>query len=178
MSSLEIPPFLLQQIQEAKAILFLGAGASLSARAQDGTRPPTGSELGVLLANKFLGSKFQTDSLAQIAGYAINECDLPTVQEFIRDLLEPFHPSTAHEAIPRFAWAGLATTNYDRLIEMAYEKTKGSFQKPQVFIENGDRIDDKMRAAQSVKLLKLHGCVTRLNNLTCPLILTTDQYLT
>jgi hypothetical protein len=101
MNTIEIPPFLLQQIQEAKAILLLGAGASLSARDAEGNRPPTGAELGALLADRFLGGKFKTDSLAQIAGYAINESDLPTVQDFIRDVLQAFRPSKAHETIPR-----------------------------------------------------------------------------
>jgi hypothetical protein len=69
--------------------------------------------------------------------------------------------------LPCFRWAGLATTNYDRLIERAYERPD-SVQKPVPFIENGDRVDDLMRDPKSIKLLKIHGCITRTANVDSP----------
>ena len=45
-------------------------------------------------------------------------------------------------------------------------------------IDDSDRPDDQLRAANSVLYLKLHGCVTRIANRAIPLILTTDQYNT
>ena len=46
-----------------------------------------------------------------------------------------------------------------------------------MFIENGDSIDDKTRDPNHLKLLKLHGCITRTANPIAPLILTPDQYI-
>jgi len=175
---MDIPPVLNQEIQDAKVVLFLGAGASLCAKDTSGKSPPTARQLGELLANKFLGGKFHDAPLAQIAELSVSETDLLTVQDFIRTVLEPFQPSPAHKLLPRFKWAGLATTNYERLIELAYEGDPVSLQIPKPFIENGDRVEDNMRDPKSVMLLKPHGCLTRLSNPLCPLILTTDQYLT
>src|SRR5687768_14986800 len=96
MNSTEIPPFLLQQIQEGKVVLFLGAGASMAATDENGNHPPSGTRLGELLSEKFLGGKFKTAPLAQIAEYCITESDLTSVQEFIRETVQPFNPSSAH----------------------------------------------------------------------------------
>jgi hypothetical protein len=123
-----------------------------------------------------LGGKHKDLSLDQVGEYAISESDLVSVQEYLRELFEPFQPTDAHQLLPSFRWAGLATTNYDRLIERAYEKPDAA-QKPVPFIENGDRVDELMRDPKSVKLLKLHGCITRTANADCPLILTPDQYI-
>lgn len=177
-SGIEISAQLAQQVQDGKAVLFLGAGASLCARDSGGNAPPGGRKLGELLADKFLGHKFRDAQLNQIAELAISESDLVTVQEFIQGVFEPFEPSAAHSGISQFKWAGLATTNYDRLIEKAYEANPAALQIPKPFIENGDRVEDHMRDPKGVMLLKLHGCITRLATPSCPLILTTDQYVT
>lgn len=174
---MEIPSVLEDQIREGKAVLFLGAGASLDARDQKGNRPPSGTELGSLLSDRFLGGKHKELPLNQIGEYAISEADLPTVQEYIREILEVFEPSEAHRLMTSFIWWGLATSNYDCLIERAYETTPEALQVPRPFIENGDRVEDYIRDPRHLMLLKLHGCVTRTSNPSCPLILTTDQYI-
>jgi tetratricopeptide (TPR) repeat protein len=174
---MELPANLIQDAQQGKVVLFLGAGASLSSQDSAGNAPPTGKRLGEMLSDRFLGGKFRESQLGQIAEYAISESDLTTVQEYIREIFDPFKPSEAHKLMPAFRWAGLATTNYDRLIETAYESNSQSLQIPRLFIENGDRVEENLRDPKAVMLLKLHGCVTRLTNQACPLILTTDQYI-
>lgn len=158
---MEIPAYLIEQVGQGKAVLFLGAGASLGAKDSKGNSPPNGAKLAQMLSHDFLGGKFANLPLATVAELAISESDLVTVQTRIKDLLEPFEPTVAHELIPKFMWWGLATTNYDRLIEKAYSADRSRVQTPQPFIENGDRVEDRMRDAASVMLLKLHGCVTR-----------------
>lgn len=175
---MDIPHALVQQIQDGKGILFLGAGASMSARNDKGQAPPMGKRLGELIADRFLGGKFKDASLAQIGELAISETDLTTVQDFIKDQFEHFAPSEAHKQVADFKWAGLVTTNYERLIELGYEANPRALQTPKPFIENGDRVEDSMRDPKAVMLLKIHGCLTRLSNPACPLILTPDQYIT
>lgn len=43
-------------------------------------------------------------------------------------------------------------------------------------ISDDDRVADKLRSQEDVRLLKLHGCITRTHDETLPLILTVDQY--
>lgn len=174
---MDIPDYLEQQLKEGKVALCLGSGASLEARDAKGKGPPTGRILAELLANKFLGGKYKDSPLAQVAEYAISESDLGQVQSFIRDLLEGLQPTAAHLAMTTFPWYGIATTNYDRLIERAYEQSKNAVQDVRPLIENGDKVEENLRDASNILLLKLHGCINRTSNGSCPLILTPDQYL-
>ncbi len=174
---MDIPSYLEAQIQDGKVVLFLGAGASRDASDKNGNPPPTGAQLASLLSKKFLGGKYSDYPLHQVGEYAISESDLVSVQEYIRGLFEGLEPSASYKLMCKFIWSGIATTNYDRLVERAYEITPGALQVPIPFIENGDRIEDKLRDSRNVPLLKLHGCITRITNVDCPLILTTDQYV-
>ena len=89
-----------------------------------------------------------------------------------------FEPTPAHCLLTKFVWGGLATTNYDCLVEKALSKKPTvTVQLPVPFIENGDRIIESLRDPKSVKYLKLHGCISRISNENCPLILARDQYL-
>jgi hypothetical protein len=160
-SVVDIPPYLEQQISSGKAVLVLGAGASLGSTDSSGKRAPKTDELRDLLADKFLGGRLKNRSLSQVAEYAMSESSLVAVQEFIRQQL----------------WWGLATTNYDRLIEKAYENSSKSAQHLVPFVENGESIDEYTRDPENLLLLKLHGCITKTANADCPLILTIDQYI-
>lgn len=174
---MDIPSDLLNQARDGRVVLFLGAGASSNAVTQSGHRCPTTKELGHLLSDKFLGGYMRDDQLGQIAEYAISETDVGRVQQFIRDMFLPLRPTSAHLLLPKLMWHGLATTNYDLLIETAYQEVKDRLQEPRPLVENKDRIDDNLRDPRNVLLLKLHGCVTRITNEECPLVLTPDQYL-
>jgi len=166
---MEIPPQLLSAVSDGRAVLFLGAGASVDAQNRDGKKAPGARQLGALLSQKFLGGKFDERPLNQIAELAICEADIVSVQTFVSEQFEGLLPTDAHRLLPTFSWAGLATTNYDRLIESAYEQCAARQQQLQAFIENGDRVEDRMRGSSSLMFLKLHGCVTRIQNPACPL---------
>lgn len=174
---IEIPSHLIQQVKEGKVVLLLGSGASCKAKDTNGKKPPMGKELARMLSDKFLGGKHAELPLDQVGEYAISESDLLSVQEYIREVFEPLRPTEAHNLLTTFRWEGIATTNYDRLIESAYENAQKPIQQPKPMIEDCDRIQDQMRNPNSVKLLKLHGCITRTSNSICPLILTVDQYV-
>ncbi len=159
-------------------MLFLGAGASLGATAPNGEQLPTTTELSVALADEFLGGEDADKPLGVIAELAISETDLTTVQSFIHDTFRDFQPAAFHRLIPTFRWAALATTNFDLLIEHAYQDCKQPAQELVPFYKNADRVDAKLRTPTSVPYIKLHGCISRHTDLTIPLILTTDQYVT
>lgn len=174
---MDIPDFLIQQIRERKAVIFLGAGASRDTLGKGGKKCPTTGELIEKLSTRFLGGKYKTSSLSQVAELAISETNLMEVQTFVSDLFEGLQPSPAHLKLPRFDWYGLATTNYDLLVEEAFRAPGAKGQTLRPFIETTDRVDENLKDPNNVLYIKLHGCITRINNPACPLILTTDQYI-
>jgi tetratricopeptide (TPR) repeat protein len=174
---MEIPALLQAEILAGNVVLMLGAGASLSAVNPDGDHPPAADGLAKLLADRFLGGELGNRPLNRVSEYAINRANLYDVQDFIATIFATLEPSAAHRRLCSFRWRGIATTNYDRLIERSYETSTTRLQEPAVFIENGDRIDDRLRNPDAVPVLKLHGCITKTHDKKCPLILTTDQYI-
>lgn len=113
-----------------------------------------------------------------VAELAISESDLGTVQEYIRTVFTDLQPARFHDLLPTFKWTAIATTNYDLVIERAYDRSRTPFQEPVPFIKNGDRVNARLRSPGSFMLLKLHGCITRTTDTAIPLILSVDQYLT
>jgi len=157
---------------------MLGAGASKEAMDSTGNHPPDGAQLAKSLADRFLGGAFANYALNQVSEYAINETNLATVQDYIASLFEPFLPNKSHCLMTSFRWRGIATTNYDLIVERAYsDKSIAPAQTLVPFLQNGDRVDERLRDPNALAYLKLHGCVTLTNNLDVPLILTTDQYV-
>ena len=174
---MELPDFLTTQVREGKVVLVLGAGASKGAHDPHDAAPHSSQQLAEKIADRFLGSKFRSLPLSEVSEYAISESSLVDVQDFIRSLFEPVEPASFHQLIPSFRWHGLATTNYDRVVEKAYEAQQDRLQNIVPIISNGDSVQDALRSFNSVLLLKLHGCISRTANESCPLILTTDQYI-
>jgi hypothetical protein len=125
---MDLPAFLEEQVKAGKVALLLGAGTSLDAEDTHGEHAPTPNQLRDMLADQFLGGKLKNRSLSQIAEYAISESNLLTVQDYIRRRFVGLKPTPAHQLLPTFRWWGLATTNYDRLIEDAYAATSGPCQ--------------------------------------------------
>ena len=175
---MELPDFLKTQVREGKVVLVFGAGASRDANSKaGGPVPHSSTELANSIAQRFLGGSYSSLPLNQVSEYAISESSLFDVQEFIRNQFEDLEPAPFHRLIPRFRWHGLATTNYDRVVEKSYDAEKQRLQAVKPIISNGDNIQDALRSPDDVLLLKLHGCISRTAVASCPLILTTDQYI-
>lgn len=175
---MELPTPLKAAIESGNAVLLLGAGASLACQDSHGKRPPSTAELAKLLCSKFLSPDYERHPLTQVADYAISESSLFDVQDYIREILLPFKPSPSHLLIPTFRWRAIVTTNYDHLIEDAYAAHSSPVQRLVPLFQNTDRWDDVLRDLDSVPLLKLHGCISKTRDDRCPLILSTEQYIT
>lgn len=174
---MDVPAPLMQSVETGNSILLLGAGASLSAENAQGDSMPRTDELAAKLAHEFVSPDYANAPLAQVAAFAISESSLFAVQDFIRDQLIGFNPSASHCLLPSFRWRAIVTTNYDRLVEEAYERSVKPCQKVVPLYNNTDRWDDVMRDPDKLPLLKLHGCISRTHDYDCPLILSSDQYL-
>ncbi|MBW3570797.1 MAG: SIR2 family protein [Gemmatimonadetes bacterium] len=175
---MQIPSSLVQDIRQGRVVLFLGAGASLGALTKQNARPPLADELRDRLSDRFLGGNFKKYPLSQVADLAISETDLVTVQEFVADQVRGLLPADFHRLIPTFKWRGIFTTNYDRVVETAYDVTDSRAQDVVPIFSDSDRLDERLRSQDQLALLKLHGCVTRTHDPELPLILTADQYIT
>lgn len=173
-----IPNVLVEEIRQGDVLLFLGAGASFGAEADDGREALSGQELARALSDRFLGGGFKTKSLSEIAELAISESDIVTVQYFVADLFRGLRPASHHLEVPTFRWHGIVTTNFDRVIEDAYEAQDARVQQLGVFLSDKDRVEDIVRSQDHTLLIKLHGCITRLVDESLPLIITPDQYVT
>ncbi|MGA9047543.1 MAG: SIR2 family protein [Dehalococcoidia bacterium] len=175
---MNIPQALLDEIRNGNAVLFLGAGASIGSKNNKGGTLPSSKDLTKLISNKFLGSNYVDYSLSAIAELAISESSLFEVQEFIKNIYYDFQPANFHGLIPTFRWHGIATTNFDLIIERTYEKAEHKLQTVVPFIKNQDRIDQLLTLKTSIALIKLHGCITYINDPNVQLILHADQYIT
>ncbi len=175
---MEIPPYLLNQVNAGNVVLLLGAGASLGAKNSQGDSIPSTQKLARKIADKFLGGSHGDDALQIVSELAISESDLMTVQEFIRDLYCDFHPAKFHQLLATFRWYGLATTNFDLIIERAYEACDKRRQELVTMFKNGDRVDERASSPRNLMFLKLHGCISRTQDPDIPLILTVEQYIT
>lgn len=175
---MHLPEPLVSEVTSGRVVLFLGAGASFGANTSTGGSPPLGTGVRDALSTEFLGGEYAGDSLAWVSELSISSTNLSRVQDFVAGLFADLEPADFHRLLPSFKWRGLATTNYDRLVEDVYAKVESPAQELVPFLSNQDRVDEKLRAPEHLALLKLHGCVTRTHDDDLPLILTADQYAT
>jgi tetratricopeptide (TPR) repeat protein/cold shock CspA family protein len=175
---MELPHQLGEDARQGRIVLVLGAGASVGATDENGRGAPDAPKLARLISERFLGGKHSNKELAFVSDLAISESDLGTVQEFVADQVRRLRPAPFHLRVPTFRWRGIASTNYDTVIEDAYATVATRAQTIVPFLSDRDRVDEKLRLENSLPLLKLHGCVTRTIDPSLPLILTPDQYVT
>jgi hypothetical protein len=168
--------WLIEKIQNGEAILFLGAGATIGATSTKSRKAVNGNELRDLISDKFLGGKKKDWPLSRVADYAKNQSSLMEVQSFIKELFEPLLPAEFHELIPSFRWHAIITTNYDLVLERAYENQKERLQTLCPVISNDDEFSKKICDPSLLPYLKLHGCITRINDNNLPLILASEEY--
>ncbi|MDR3692752.1 MAG: SIR2 family protein [Fimbriimonas sp.] len=171
-----LPELLNNEVQSGNVVLFLGSGASLAAKDNQGQQLPTASDLARRLSNKFLGGKHATKPLSTVADLCLGGTSLFELESFLVEVFQNSKPSQAHLRIPTFSWPGIATTNYDLLIEDAY-KTAKSLQTLHAATSDLDRATYKTAGHSNVELLKLHGSIDKAPNPNCPLILSVDQYV-
>ena len=153
-------------------MLFLGAGASRGATDTNGTVIPDGIELSKLIVDKYLKPTYLGRDLKTVYDLACSRRDVRELQRFLRDTLEPFQPTEAHKLLPDFAWHGIATTNYDLLIERAYSKVDRL-----VPITRDGSVPLDSLPSEKIVYLKLHGCITEYEDISAPLITSTEQIL-
>lgn len=173
----EIPPVLLQTIRDQKAVLFLGAGASFGASHPDRKKVPSGDGLRDLICDQFFGGRLKDRTLLAVSAMALNEAGFIDFQSFIRTIFDKFEPADYHRLIPTFRWRAIASTNFDLILERAYEQLADRVQKLVKTVKDGDAFDTRMQKTGSpLGFYKLHGCIDHYTDEQIPLVLGTEQY--
>jgi hypothetical protein len=98
--SIVLAPGLVSAVREERAILFLGAGASVGALHSKHLAIPDAEKLKDFLCDKFLGGELKKRSLPSVASYAINGAGILEIQSAIASLLSQFDPADFHKLIP------------------------------------------------------------------------------
>src|SRR6266849_3702219 len=170
-ASLSLPAELIHAVESQSAVLFLGAAASFGARHPRGDKIPNADRLRQLLSDRFLDGEEGSKPLAAVAELAVNESDLVKVQQFVRELLLPFQPANFHLLVPHFRWHAIVTTNYDLIIERAYEPENAPLQQLVPFVKDGQHVETQMKkAVAGVQYLKLHDCIDHYTDREIPLV--------
>ena len=173
----DIPPVLIDAIREERAVLFLGSGASIQALHPTGERIPQADKLRDLICDEFLGGKLKEKPLSAVSAMATTEAGLLGFQEYIREFFLPFGPADFHLLVPKFRWRAIATTNFDLVVEKAYEEVGKPLQSLVKVVKDGDGFDKRLqKEVDPVGFYKLHGCIDSFTDSEVPLILGTEQY--
>lgn len=152
---IDIPTGILQAIDRGECTLFLGAGASAAAGA------PAGSELSDLVCEQLLEQRRGNVPLELAASLVCSETgQRPNLESLIVRQLENLNPTMGHLRIPWFRWRAIVTTNYDQLIESAYEHESGAIQRIVKTLKEHDLVNEP-QDARTLPLLKPHGCISQ-----------------
>ncbi len=152
--------FLLQEMSSGNTVLFCGAGVS-----QD--RYPIWSTLvRNLAADVGLPTK-NMDYLDLPQWYVEARGRDALEQRLVRTYSAPAEPTRLQRILARFAWDVVFTTNYDRLLEQAFQEQG---REVDVVVEDPQigRVAERSRTT----LVKMHGCVSRPHSL----VVTREDY--
>ena len=166
---MKIPEELYNKIISGNCVLFVGAGASIEAGA------PSAQEMARELSEKYLQGEHQEEPLSKVTSYIETKPGLGRrlIIDYLINRLSPLKPSKAHFLLPKFKWPAIYTTNYDTLIEQAYERAGIKYKS---IISGCDLVTDMTDYYSYVLLYKPHGCISRPAVSETPIIITEDDY--
>ncbi len=156
-------------IEPERCTLLLGAGASIPSGA------PSGADLSKLLWKEVAKSAPQSEDLLETASILVRRHERAPVVKAIVTRLTGLKATGGLLALPRFQWAGMYTTNFDKILEDAYTAN----QIPFVPVRSNFDFSSS-EGTLGDRLFKLHGCISRDETLghKGSMILTEEDYET
>jgi tetratricopeptide (TPR) repeat protein len=167
---------LLDAIRSGRAVLFMGAGAARGAAKPDGGNIPDAPALAERIIKQFLDPNYAGLDFRSAYDLAASSRSVRELQTFLHTELIEYQPAGFHLKLPTFVWAGLVTTNYDLVIERAYEKCEDPTQELITFCQDRDGSTDRLGTGKLL-YVKLHGCITHYQEVNPPLISSTEQII-
>lgn len=159
----------LTAFERSNAVLFLGAGASMEGKG------PSGKELTESLKSQYSDVDFDTDEFLDVC-QSIVETPPHTLEDlraFVRQSLTGLDVPNGHFRIARLPWTGIFTTNYDDVVERAFDHRDCPRSCEPIYLEDQRLV---LPGPTTLPFYKLMGCVRRRANEPGDMVLTRGQY--
>lgn len=140
---------LIQEITPSRTVILFGSGSSIPSGA-----PSVGKLVGAYAQEFKLSPDFSLSEITQLA--ETKSQSRRKVVSLLRRYCSDLKPAGGLRNLPLYDWKSIYTTNYDRLIELAYEEREKSAK---VFASNFDFNSD--HGQPDVSLFKLHGTIEK-----------------
>lgn len=149
---------IVKRIHDEECLPFLGAGASLG----NGSGLPTAYQLATALADECDYPGGDRSDLFRVAQYYQMKFDADALRSFVGDeiLKGTRAPTTVHETIAALPFRYVITTNFDKLMERAFESARPP-KTPHVALykRHGDQVGFPLGTVRAPVVYKLHGTV-------------------
>ncbi len=170
-----IPLEMRHALESGECVLFLGAGIGRHMLDQNGKPAPNGSQLAQELAEHFeIDAEGSTD-LAKISQVVeIRKRGRKELHAFLQKRLANLTPDNDLQWLLSRPWKAIYTTNYDEVIERAFQLNPAPVQQPVVATVTADLVP--INNMFEVPIFHLHG--TLFGNKEPHIIITEDDYTT
>lgn len=158
------------KIKESNTILFLGAGASV------GEKRYLSKELIEYYESK-INKKLNEPNITKWLDIlsADDSFSRTHFDNFVQELLQKLSITDAHRIMAGIPWREIITTNYDLLVERAFDEIMSSSQKIYDIKSIRNQKQYNYREANTeVRYIKLNGCIS--DKSLYPLAFTTDDF--
>jgi tetratricopeptide (TPR) repeat protein len=152
---MDLPIGLTSAIESARCVLFLGAGIGASSRTAGGDKAPTGGELAADLAAQFEISDAEGATLPTVSRVVELRKGRLELEAFLSERLSGLEPDDALQWLIALPWQAIFTTNYDAVIERAFEQNPSPRRNPVVISSSAEVVALDPRF--DIPVYHLHG---------------------
>lgn len=159
-----------KNIKESNTILLLGAGASVGEKTYLSKDLIRYYEEKIKIRLDESNITHWIDILSANSNFSRSDFD-----NFVNDLLKKLKVTDAHRILASIPWREIITTNYDLLIERAFDEIEGTSSKLHDLKIIRNRQEYNYRESNSeIKYIKLNGCIQ--DKSKYPLAFSTDDF--
>lgn len=152
-----IPLGLKHAMESGECVLFVGAGIGRYVSGRDDNPGPDGQTLAKEMAEHFGLEVYDNYDLAKVAEVIELRKGRPELEVFLKQRLTGFEPNETLRWLFSLRWKAIFTTNYDHVIERAYELNSKPVQQPKSISITSDLIPTDARL--DVPIYHLHGAL-------------------
>jgi hypothetical protein len=144
------------KISDGNSILFLGAGASI------GEKKYLSKEI-IELYEEYLGKQYNENDVTNFVDIlsADPEFNRTHFDNEVENMLRKLKFTEEHKILASLPWRQIITTNYDLLIEQAYDEIKSSSNYEYDIIPiREQKANNYFNSNNEIKYIKLNGCIS------------------